>query len=59
MDIAQNIAAVRRRMAQAARRCGRDPAEVALVAVSKTHPAEQVRRAWQAGVTTVGENYIQ
>jgi len=46
-------------MARAAQRCGRDPAEVALVAVSKTHPAEMVRQACQAGVTTVGENYIQ
>jgi PLP dependent protein len=59
MTISENIAAVRERMAQAARRCGRDPADVALVAVSKTHPAEMVRQAWAAGVTTVGENYIQ
>lgn len=59
MTIAEKIAVVRDRMAQAARRCGRDPAEVALVAVSKTHPAEMVRQAWSAGVTTMGENYIQ
>ena len=59
MTIAEKIAVVRDRMAQAARRCGRDPAEVALVAVSKTHPAEMVRQAWAAGVTTMGENYIQ
>lgn len=59
MTIADNIAAVRERMAQAARRSGRNPAEVALVAVSKTHPAEMVRQAWAAGVATVGENYIQ
>ncbi|MEE4608723.1 MAG: YggS family pyridoxal phosphate-dependent enzyme [Desulfobacteraceae bacterium] len=59
MTIADNIAAVRARMARAARRSGRNPAEVALVAVSKTHPAGMVRQAWQAGVDTVGENYIQ
>lgn len=59
MTIADNIAVVRDRMARAARRCGRDPAEVALVAVSKTHPADMVRQALEAGVDTVGENYIQ
>jgi pyridoxal phosphate enzyme (YggS family) len=59
MTIAEKIAIVRERMARAARRCGRDPADVALVAVSKTHPAEMVRQAWAAGVTTMGENYIQ
>jgi hypothetical protein len=59
MTIAENITVVRERMALAARRCGRDPAEVALVAVSKTHAAEMVRQAWEAGVGTVGENYIQ
>jgi hypothetical protein len=59
MTIAENITVVRERMALAARRCGRDPAEVALVAVSKTHAAEMVRQAWEAGVTMVGENYIQ
>jgi hypothetical protein len=59
MTIADNIAVIRDRMARAAQRCGRNAAEVALVAVTKTHPAEMVRQAWQAGVTTVGENYIQ
>ncbi len=59
MSIAENIAAVRERIARAASRCGRDPADIVLVAVSKTHPAERVRKAWRAGVTIVGENYIQ
>ena len=57
--IADNIAKIRSRIRRAAEGCGRDPSEVELVAVTKTHPAAQVRQAWQAGVTLAGENYIQ
>jgi pyridoxal phosphate enzyme (YggS family) len=58
-EIAAHIADVKRRMEAAALACGRRPAEVGLVAVSKTVPAERVRQAIEAGVATLGENYIQ
>jgi len=58
-DIAANIAEIKRRMEAAALACSRPPGEVGLVAVSKTVPAERVRLAVEAGVATLGENYIQ
>ena len=50
---------VRERIATVARRCGREPKEIILVAVSKTRPAAVVREALSAGVTDFGENRIQ
>ena len=47
------------RIEQAAKRSGRDPREVKLVAVSKTHPAALVREAAAAGLTDFGENRVQ
>ena len=58
-DIATRIAEVRRRIEKAATAAGREPETVKLVAVSKTVPAERVRPALQAGVTILGENYVQ
>ncbi|TAN65117.1 MAG: YggS family pyridoxal phosphate-dependent enzyme, partial [Magnetospirillum sp.] len=46
-------------MAAAARAAGRDPAAVTLVAVSKTHSAEAVRAALDAGQRVFGENRVQ
>ena len=46
-------------MAEAAIRSHREPGEVALIAVTKTHPAEIVREAIAAGVTDMGENRVQ
>lgn len=57
--IAANLAAIRVRIAAAARRAGRDPATVSLVAVSKTMPAERVAEAVAAGQRLFGENYLQ
>lgn len=51
--------AVEGRIADAARRAGRDPAEVRLLPVSKTWPPERLRLAIEAGMTTLGENRIQ
>lgn len=51
--------AVAGRIADAARRADRDPAEVRLLPVSKTWPAERLRAAIGAGMTTLGENRIQ
>ena len=58
-DIAANLAAVTARIAKAARDAGRDPASVALVAVSKTQPADAVAAALAAGHRIFGENRVQ
>jgi pyridoxal phosphate enzyme (YggS family) len=58
-SIAANVAAVRARVAAACERAGRAPASVRLVAVTKTVPAAAVAEALTAGVTDVGENYVQ
>ena len=50
---------IRGRIAECARRAGRTPEDVTLIAVSKTHPAEAVVRALAAGVFDFGENRVQ
>jgi len=57
--VKQRLQAVMERIRQACERSGRDPQDVRLVAVSKTMPAERVRRAVAAGVQILGENYVQ
>jgi pyridoxal phosphate enzyme (YggS family) len=57
--IAKNLEEVRRRIAAAARRAGRDAAAVKLVAVSKTVDAGRIKEAWDAGQQIFGENYLQ
>jgi pyridoxal phosphate enzyme (YggS family) len=47
------------RIGRAARACGRDPADVRLVAVSKTFPAEAIRAVHALGQRDFGENYVQ
>jgi pyridoxal phosphate enzyme (YggS family) len=58
-DIAAALAAVRADLAGAARAVGRDPAEVTLIAVSKTHSAAAVAEALAAGQRHFGENRVQ
>jgi len=58
-EIAANLARVRGRIAQAALRAGREPQDVTLVAVSKTHPALAVAAALAAGQLVFGENRVQ
>jgi pyridoxal phosphate enzyme (YggS family) len=58
-EIAENLARVKERIEMAARRSGRNPAAVRLVAVSKTVEAERVLQAIEAGVKILGENYVQ
>jgi pyridoxal phosphate enzyme (YggS family) len=59
MSIAANIASIHERIAAAASRAGRNPKEIALMAVSKTHPPERIREAYEAGLRAFGENRIQ
>jgi pyridoxal phosphate enzyme (YggS family) len=57
--IAESIANIRERMAAAARRAGRNPDEIELMAVTKTVPAERIRDAYAAGARLFGENRVQ
>jgi hypothetical protein len=57
--IAARLSEVRGRLARAAGRAGRDPADVRLVAVSKTFGYEHIRAAAAAGQTEFGENRVQ
>lgn len=59
MSITDNLSEVRRRVAAAARRAGREPAEISLMAVSKTFPAASIREAYEAGIRVFGENRVQ
>lgn len=57
--IAENIAKVRERIREAEQACGRPSGSVALLAVSKTKPAADIREAHAAGLDDFGENYLQ
>jgi pyridoxal phosphate enzyme (YggS family) len=58
-SIAENLALVREQMAAAAKRSGRSPEDVVLVAVSKTRTLEVIKQAAAAGQMDFGENYAQ
>ena len=58
-DITANLALIRERIAEATARANRPASAVTLVAVSKTHPAEAVAEALEAGQTVFGENRVQ
>lgn len=58
-QIAAGLASVQGRIAAACARAGRDPADVRLVVITKTHPASDVRLLADLGVTDVGENRDQ
>ncbi|MHC1742145.1 MAG: YggS family pyridoxal phosphate-dependent enzyme [Syntrophobacteraceae bacterium] len=57
--IAENVARVTEQTHAACRRCGRDPSSVTLVGVTKTVPVEMIREGVLAGISTIGENYVQ
>jgi len=57
--IQDNLLRVMERMERAARRVGRGPGEVKLVAVSKTVDIARIREAIEAGASILGENYVQ
>jgi pyridoxal phosphate enzyme (YggS family) len=54
-----NIETVKNRIADAAGRADRDPDEITVVAVSKTHPPEAIERVYEAGLRHIGESYVQ
>jgi pyridoxal phosphate enzyme (YggS family) len=57
--IKENLLGVMERIEKAAQKAGRDPKEIKLVAVSKTVESARIREAIEAGVSILGENYIQ
>jgi pyridoxal phosphate enzyme (YggS family) len=57
--VADNLSAVKERIAKAAARAGRDPEGITLVAVTKTMPVERIREAIEAGQQVFGENRVQ
>ncbi len=59
MELAAQLETVRGRIAAACARSGRDPAGVALLAVSKNQPPEVIRSAADAGLSLFGENRVQ
>jgi len=58
-DVAQNLIDIRARIDQAARAAGREPDDITLVAVSKTHDVARIRQALEAGHRVFGENRVQ
>ena len=59
MSIAENLSAIHERIVSAAARAGRRPDQIALMAVSKTHPARRIIEAYEAGYRLFGENRVQ
>ncbi len=57
--IENNIASVRRRVAEAALKAGRRPEDITIVAVSKFVEPEKIRRAMELGLTVLAENRVQ
>src|ERR1700677_5065675 len=58
-DFPSRLAEIEDIIARAAKRASREPSEIELVAVTKTHPADTVREALRAGLTHFGENKVQ
>jgi len=57
--IQKNLSEIHARIECAATRCGRKASEIQLVAVSKTHPPELIREAFEAGQLAFGESRVQ
>lgn len=57
--VRENLPQIQERIAEAAKRAGHRPEEITLIAVSKTHPANAIREAYEAGVRHFGENRVQ
>ena len=59
MSTADNVAAIRDRLARAAARVHRNPGSITLMAVSKTVDAQRIKEAYAAGLRVFGENRVQ
>lgn len=59
MEISDNIRQVKERIKLACERCGRQPEQIRLIAVTKTHTVETVKKALAAGITSIAENKVQ
>ncbi len=59
MKLEERYDDVKVRIASAAEKSGRDPSEITLVAVSKTHPVRTIEEAIEVGITVFGENKVQ
>ena len=57
--ISENLKQVRENIVRACEKAGRDPAEVTLIAVSKTKPVSMLKEAYDEGVRCFGENKVQ
>ena len=58
-ELGEILAEVRGNIENACARSGRDPKEVEIIAVTKTHGPDVVREAWENGLSIVGENKVQ
>jgi PLP dependent protein len=59
MSIPENIADLQAKLEQSAKRARRNSAEITLMAVTKTHPPERIREAYNVGLRLFGENRVQ
>ncbi len=59
VDVAANLAAVRASIDDAAKRAGRAPEDITLVAISKIHQEDQILPALESGHRIFGENRVQ
>ena len=59
MSITQNIADIRGRIAEAAKRSGRSPDDILLIAVTKLHEPDEIEEAIATGITDIAENKVQ
>ncbi len=57
--IKENLTAIRRNIIDTANNCGRNPEDIQLIGVSKKKPVQVMKQAIDAGLTILGENYIQ
>lgn len=58
-EIKNNFDRIKERVNNAAIKCGRNPDEITIVSVSKTHPVDTIKAGRKAGITVFGENYAQ
>lgn len=58
-ELLKNLANVKKRIEEAAKKAGRDPSEIKLMAVTKTMPCEDINVLIDAGITLYGENRVQ